>query len=69
MNTEQEYRAALQAHDWYYDYSDDHKVWCAGRDQRSALRIARDKLDADGTIWNEYAPNQYRTITKTETSK
>lgn len=69
MNTEQEYRAALAAHDWYYDYSDDYSAWGRGRDEREALRTARAKLDADGKIWNEYAPNQYRTITKTETSK
>jgi hypothetical protein len=69
MNTEQEYRAALKAHDWYYDYSDDYTAWCRGRDERDALRTARKQLDADGKIWNEYAPKQYTAITKTETSK
>lgn len=69
MNTEQEYRAALQAHDWYYDYSDDHKVWCAGRDQRSALHAAARTLDPDYAIWNEYSPRPVQVTTKTETSK
>lgn len=69
MNTEQEYRAALQAHDWYYDYSDDYTAWCRGRDQRSALQAARQKLDPDYAIWNEYSPKPVQAITKTETSK
>jgi hypothetical protein len=69
MNTEQEYRAALKAHDWYYDYSDDYTAWCKGRDERNALLAARRTLDADGAIWNEYSPKQYTAITKTETSK
>lgn len=69
MNTEQEYRAALKAHDWYYDYSDDYTAWCRGRDQRTALYTGRNRFDPDGAIWNEYAPKQYNVKTKTETSK
>jgi hypothetical protein len=67
MNTELEYREALQNHDWYYDYSDDYTAWCRGRDEREALRAARAKFDADGKIWAEYAPQS--SITKTEASK
>ena len=69
MNTEQEYRAALKAHDWYYDYSDDYTAWCKGRDERSALQAARRTLDPDYAIWNEYSPKPVQAITKTETSK
>lgn len=69
MNTEQEYRDALKAHDWYYDYSDDYTAWSKGRDERTALYTGRNRFDADGKIWNEYAPKQYQAITKTETSK
>lgn len=27
----------LKAHDWFYDYSDDHKVWVAGRESANKL--------------------------------
>lgn len=60
MNTEQQYRQALGAHDWYYDYSDDHSVWAAGKAQRAALRDMRNNIDADGKIWNEYAPADFK---------
>ncbi len=60
MNTEQEYRAALKAHDWYYDYSDDHSVWSAGRAQRDQLRQLRKSLDSDGKIWNEIAQADFK---------
>lgn len=60
MNTEQEYRKALAGHDWYYDYSDDHSVWAAGKSQRAALREMRNNIDPTGAIWNEYAPADYK---------
>ena len=28
----------LQRHDWYYAYSDDHRVWTAGRNEEQKLR-------------------------------
>lgn len=28
---------ALRRHDWYYDYSDDHSVWCRGRDNAQLI--------------------------------
>jgi len=32
-----DYYARLNAHDWFYDYSDDHRVWCKGKEERSEL--------------------------------
>jgi hypothetical protein len=60
MNTEQQYRQALAGHDWYYDYSDDHSVWARGKSEREALRDMRKHIDADGKIWNEYAPDDFK---------
>ena len=28
----------LKTHDWYYEYSDDHRVWQRGRDERDEIR-------------------------------
>lgn len=32
-----EYVNQLKAHDWFYDYSDDHTVWVAGRESANKL--------------------------------
>jgi hypothetical protein len=37
----------LASHDWYYDYSDDHSVWCRGRDQRAAINAEQRRLIAE----------------------
>jgi len=38
--TLQEFDAQLAAHDWFYEYSDDHSVWEAGRAAHSKLLAA-----------------------------
>lgn len=51
-----DYRAALAAHDWFYEFSDDHSVWGNGRNQEARLRLMAKTLDPDFTIWKQYAP-------------
>lgn len=51
-----DYRAALAAHDWFYEFSDDHSVWGNGRNQEARLRLMAKALDPDFTIWKQYAP-------------
>jgi hypothetical protein len=36
MNIEQFFNEASR-HDWFYDYSDDHRVWTAGSDNQKRL--------------------------------
>lgn len=51
-----EYRAALAAHDWHFERSDDHGAWRAGRDSlQNIVRLQR-LLDPGFRIWREYAP-------------
>ena len=38
--TVKEYMTMLQNHDWFYDYSDDHRVWQDGVNERQKLRDA-----------------------------
>lgn len=59
MNTE-EYTEALKAHDWYYEWSDDHRVWQKGTEAAKKLREAQARLDPLGTIWNAHAPADCR---------
>jgi hypothetical protein len=32
-----DYDSRLRLHDWYYQYSDDHGVWCRGDSEQTAL--------------------------------
>jgi len=57
--TVEEYRKALQSHDWFYDCSEDPSVFRRGAEQRSALYAMQYQLDRDYKIWNEFAPQIY----------
>jgi len=39
-----EFKTKLENHDWYYDYSDDYRVWENGRLEFSNLSAMHDKL-------------------------
>jgi len=34
----------LRKHDWYFEYSDDHKVWQRGVTQRAAINAEAERL-------------------------
>lgn len=56
------YEHLLKNMDWYYAYSDDHRVWCAGEAAIARLKALRlslskpyeGKLKADA-LWEKYA--------------
>jgi hypothetical protein len=50
------YQRLLNAHDWQFAHSDDHRVYELGRAQRRELELARRELDPNYTIWNAVAP-------------
>lgn len=58
--TPEDYRDALNAHDWWFAYSDDHGVYCKGRDSQQRLQAMQRALDADYAIWNSAAPVEFR---------
>lgn len=41
-------KEALAGHDWYYQYSDDHRVYCRGRDQANKIHDLRRQCLAAG---------------------
>ena len=45
-----EFGTKLRQHDWYYGYSDDHRVWTRGRNQMQALRTAHEDLECPFTM-------------------
>lgn len=52
-----EYIRLLKAHDWFYSYSDDHRVYLRGEEEYKKLRELMSKLDPDGKIWKQYSPD------------
>lgn len=58
-----EFEELLKTHDWFYDYSDDHRVWDEGRKQAFAIRVARTNLENEGLkaeadeLFSKYQPN------------
>jgi hypothetical protein len=57
----QQYIAALRAHDWTYEFSDEHAVWQRGFNERSRLTRFQREIDPLFAIWNTHAPEDYRT--------
>ena len=63
---------ALRSHDWFYNYSDDHSVWCRGRDERDSLmataksmvRTFQANAEEVASLWNEHAPSRFRVDAK-----
>lgn len=52
----EQYEALLKAHDWFYEYSDDHRVWQAGVTERRRIQSMKQRVDPDGSIYAKYKP-------------
>jgi hypothetical protein len=50
----------VKTHDWYYEYSDDHRVWRQGQNAYDDIHLALKKLTARGLevqkIYDEVCP-------------
>lgn len=57
---EQLYRLAMRQHDWSHEFSDEHRVWKAGRESLAKITEMQKDIDPDGEIWNQHAPVGYR---------
>jgi hypothetical protein len=49
-----EYYEALQKHDWYYEYSDDHSVWANGSENYHKLFRDSTKSKQHEELWDSY---------------
>jgi len=49
----------LQHHDWYYNFSDDHKAWMLGSATESKLLSAAKSIDPEVQVWNTIEPEQF----------
>jgi hypothetical protein len=55
-----EYINALKKFDWYYLFSDDHRVYNAGEEASKELELMQKLHDPDFQIWNQHAPKDCR---------
>lgn len=49
-----EYIKLLQSHDWFYNYSDDHRVWRAGEEQYKKIMALAKEHDPSFEIFRQY---------------
>lgn len=60
-----EFKSMLENHDWFFTYSDDHRYYTRGRDQRAAIEKAYDKLSEQGLeqeakeLYNDISPDEF----------
>jgi len=52
--------AAMKVHDWYYDYSDDGRVYRAGRASEDNLEKLFQTCGRPVAVWNEHCPKEFR---------
>lgn len=53
--TKEKFIEMLESHDWYFERSDDFRVWKRGVEQRKRIMAAKVILGADGEqIYNQY---------------
>lgn len=48
LSTLKEFSEACRTHDWYYDYSDDHRVWTRGKEERGNINRLYKILEDNG---------------------
>jgi len=66
MMTLETFKSMLETHDWFFTYSDDHRYYTRGRDQRAAIEKAFDELSEQGLereakdLYNEVSPDDFR---------
>lgn len=60
-NPDADLEEQLKCHDWYYQYSDDHRVWCGGEAHWRKIKGLIEKVPVDKVkeLWAKYAPKDY----------
>lgn len=57
--TPTEYHDLCSGHDWYHDYSDDHKVWTRGQRERLKLRQLAESSPELFAIWRAWNAHKF----------
>jgi len=53
-----EFYDALNSHDWYFEFSDDHRIWRAGRASLDRLQLGAGESNAHQRLFDAFA-NHY----------
>lgn len=48
MSTLSNFARMLRKHDWYYNYSDDHRAWTKGRDSWKKITATKARINEMG---------------------
>lgn len=55
-----EYYEALKAHDWFFEWSDDHGVYTRGREENKRLEaIAKEKGGGYQALWDGFIAHHF----------
>lgn len=54
-----EYIKTLKSHDWYFHYTEDHRVWKSGQASWDRLRTMQKNIDPSGEVWNQHCPKDF----------
>lgn len=49
----------LDRHDWFYNYSDDHRVWSAGLAEESRLRAEAGRIPGGTELYESFAKHHF----------
>jgi len=55
MVTPKEFYSMLEEHDWFYGYSDDHRVWTAGSEANRKLQAIIQEDSLLTRMYSDYA--------------
>jgi hypothetical protein len=58
------YEKCLAFCDWQHEYSDDYRVTRKGREELVQLQRMQKLYDTDFTLWNHYAPEEFKKYLK-----
>jgi hypothetical protein len=58
------YEKCLIFHDWFSDFSCDHSVYRKGRAEKEQIIRMQKLYDEDCTLWNYYAPEEFKKYLK-----
>lgn len=54
------YETALRSFDWYFEFSDDFRIWQAGSIKKRDLVRMQKLYDEHYVLWNAYAPKEFQ---------
>ena len=59
LEERQEFFKLCESHDWYYEYSDDGRVWRKGREQHEKLQSMVAKHEEYRAIYRSWAEHKF----------